>query len=254
VNSSDSLDRFTRTVDLYGPEGFARIRTAHVTVFGQGGVGAHAAVALARGGVGRLTVVDFDVISSSSLNRHPCAGPDDVDRPKADVMAEFLRRTCPDTDTEPVTAFFHNDSADELLAPAPDHVVDAIDSLNPKVALLEECLGRGVAVTSSMGAAARTDVSLVRSGDISETSLCPLAARVRKFLRRKGYEAGVPCVWSTETPVVRPMPANEPRLIDRGRERLRLASSMCIPGVFGFSVASLVLGSLARETSPGADA
>lgn len=249
MNSSTFPDRFTRTVDLYGQEGFARIRSASVTVFGQGGVGSHAAVALARGGIGRLTVVDFDVVSVSSLNRHPCAGPDDIGRPKADVMAAFLGGNCPDSEVIPVTAFFHRDSADELLVPAPDHIVDAIDSLNPKVALLEECLRRGIPVTSSMGAASRTDVTSVHAGDISETSVCPLAARVRRFLRRQGYAKGVPCVWSTEPPVARPLPANEPRLIDRGRERQRLASSMCIPGVFGFSVASLVLGSIAAGTA-----
>ena len=245
MNSFAFPDRFTRTVDLYGVDGFSRIRSADVTVFGQGGVGAHAAVALARGGVGRLTVVDFDVVSVSSLNRHACAGPDDVGRPKADVMAEFLGRTCPDTEIVAVTAFFHHDSADALLAPAPCHVVDAIDSLNPKIALLVSCLERGIPVASSMGAASRTDVNHVRAGDIAETSVCPLAARVRRFLRRQGYRSGVPCVWSTEPPAIEPMPANEPRLIDRGRERQRLASSMCIPGVFGFAVASLVLGSLA---------
>lgn len=244
MNLDDAPDRFGRTRDLYGPDGFARIREARVTVFGLGGVGSHAALALARSGVGALTVVDFDVVSTSSLNRHPCASAADVDRPKAEVLAEFLAATCPDTTTTPVTAFFHHDTADELLVPAPNHVVDAIDSLNPKVALLQECLERGVPVTSSMGAASRTDVTAVRTGDVSETTLCPLAARVRKFLRRQGHERGVTCVWSTERPVAPPRPANEPRVVDRGRERLRLASTMAVPGIFGYAAASLVLDAL----------
>jgi tRNA A37 threonylcarbamoyladenosine dehydratase len=241
VHSSGCPERFTRTVDLYGAEGFARLRAATVTVFGLGGVGTHAALALARSGIGTLRLVDFDEVTPSSLNRSPVATLADLGRPKAAVVAARLTAACPDTCCIPVRGFFHDDSADTLLTPAPDCVVDAIDSLNPKAALLRHCTTHGLCVVSSMGAAGRRDVGPVRTGDLWETQGCPLAARVRRYLRRTGITAPIPCVWSSEPPAA-PLPPepDEPRL-DRGRLRNRLASSIVLPGVFGYAVAALAM-------------
>ena len=245
--SSAFPDRFERTALLYGDDGFRRIRAARVLILGLGGVGSHAAVGLARAGTGTLELVDFDTVTASSLNRHPCARIQDIGRPKTTVLGDFLRDTCPDTAVIERQEFFHDDTADALLAPAPDFVIDAIDALNPKVSLLAQCLERGLAVGSSMGAAMHVDASQVRVGDIRDTRDCPLAARVRKMLRRRGYASGVRCVWSGEKHPARPLPPDDDPRYDRGRVRNTLPSSMSIPAVFGFALASEALSHLSSH-------
>ncbi|MBT3317724.1 tRNA threonylcarbamoyladenosine dehydratase, partial [bacterium] len=118
-DSSIFPDRFTRTIDMYGEEGFAKIRNASVAVIGLGGVGSHAATALARGGIGSIKLVDFDLLTVSSLNRHPCASLADVGRAKTDILAEFLNKTCPDTAVNPIKEFFHTDTCDKIFSPIP---------------------------------------------------------------------------------------------------------------------------------------
>jgi len=239
--------RFDRIRELLGDEAFRELRRASVTVVGLGGVGAHAALALARSGVGSLTLVDFDLVTETSLNRSPVALPADVGRPKVDVLAEHLAISCPDTSVTALKLFFHHDTADQLLDGKPDMVADAIDSLNPKVALLECCKTRGIAVVSSMGASGRTDPSQVRTGDISETGGCPLARHVRKYLRRRGITGGIPCVWSVEPAGDRTLPPDLEGLVqERGRIRNRIPSSIVMPGIFGYALASLVIGRMGR--------
>ena len=251
MSSSACPERFTRTVDLYGEAGFTAIRAASVVVCGLGGVGAHAALALARSGIGRLVLIDFDPVTASSLNRSPCATIADVGRPKVAVVGEFLRRTCPDTAVDEVEAFFHADTADALLAPPPACVVDAIDALNPKVELLATCVARGIPVVGSMGAAGRTDVSFVRAGDLWESRRCPLAGRVRKYLRRRGVTAPIPCVWSEEEPAEALAPDTADPRFDRGRIRNRLPSGIALPGIFGYALASLALDLVTGRSSGG---
>jgi tRNA A37 threonylcarbamoyladenosine dehydratase len=240
-------ERFARTVDLYGAGGFRRIRSAQVAVFGLGGVGSHAALALARSGIGTLLLVDFDCITASSLNRNPVAGPADVGRPKVEFLAAHLALTCPDTTVTTRQVFFHDDTAAELLTPAPDLVIDAIDSLNPKVLLLAHCSRRELPVISSMGASSRSDVTRVRTGDLATTRICPLAKKVRQRLRRLGIAGGITCVYSEETPVPSLPPAREDLTVDRGRVRNRLPSQISLPGIFGYALASLALGRIVCE-------
>ena len=129
-SASERPERFGRLVDYYGEEGFRRVRTARVAVVGLGGVGSHAALALARSGVGGLRLIDFDLVTATSLNRSAAAGPADVGRPKAEALAEQLARTCPDTAVEVRLAFCDAETALALLAPPLDWAIDAIDSLN----------------------------------------------------------------------------------------------------------------------------
>ena len=237
--------RFDRTRELLGDEVFARLRAARVTVVGLGGVGAHAALALARSGLGALTLVDCDLVTPTSLNRSPVALPRDVGRPKAQVLAENLAESCPDTSVEALALFVHYDTMAAVLDSRPDAVADAIDSLNPKAALLESCAGRGIPVASSMGASGRTDPSAVRTGDLSETRGCPLARHLRRYLRRRGVTGGIRCVWSVEPadgPVLPPDLEGLPQ--ERGRLRNRLPSSIVMPGIFGYALAGLVIGML----------
>ncbi len=249
--------RFHRTALFYGEGGFRRIRSSSVTIIGLGGVGGHAAANLARTGVGTLHLIDFDVVNESSLNRSPYAEPADVGQQKTGVLATYLNRICPDTIVRVSEAFCREDTIADLLPlggeDRPDVVLDAIDSLNPKVGLLTWCHENGLKVFASMGAAGKMDVGQVRTGDISETRACPLAKFVRTRLRRRGVHEGISCIWSMEQG-----DADRPNasavsdeatssLDDRNtRKRNTLASQMTMPGVFGYGLASMILDHLVK--------
>lgn len=241
----EASPQFMRTVDMLGHDGFERLRHAFVVVAGLGGVGSHAAVALARSGIGRLRLIDFDEVTYSSLNRHAVALPEHVGEPKAEVTSRFLKRIHTRLEVETSRAFFDNETSDELLSGEPDYVIDAIDSLSPKVTLLHTCFVRRLEVVSSMGASAKTDPSKVRVAPIFETQGCPLARHVRKRLRRRGVTGGITAVYSLEAGHD-PLPPDdvEPRL-DRGRIRNRLPSLATIPGIFGYALASVVIEDVA---------
>lgn len=244
MDTSKFPTRFARTAAFYGDDGFAAIRSARVTVIGLGGVGAHAAHALARSGIGELTLIDFDKVTATSLNRHPVAGPADLDKGKAIVMADFLALTCPDTKVLVREAFYNFDTADELLGDRPDYVIDAIDSRGPKASLLEYCANQSIAVVCSMGASARHDINLVRVDDLADTHRCPLARQIRRMLRRRGVTTGITCVYSTEeAPDV--LPPEQETDFWQGRPRNTLPSQISIPGTFGYTAAAVVLQGIA---------
>ncbi|MBT7311468.1 tRNA threonylcarbamoyladenosine dehydratase, partial [bacterium] len=200
-------------------------------------------------GIGNLRLVDFDLLTASSLNRHPSASLEDVGKAKTEILTEFLNRVCPDTDIEPIKQFFHTDTADSLLDPLPNFVVDAIDSSNPKCALLEECFNRKINVVSSMGASSHSDFSTIRTGDLFDSTICPLASRIRKFLRRRNVGRGIQAVWSVEPHGPHMPPDIDDRTIDRGRIRNRLPSSISMPGAFGYTIASMILDCIAEKGS-----
>ncbi len=243
--------RFRRSRQFLGETGFQRLRSSSVLVAGLGGVGIHCASALARSGVGKLYLVDFDQISPSSLNRNPFAGLADMERTKAEFTCSTLSALCPDTECIPMEVFISREYLEDIGLPVGvDAVADAIDSLNPKTQLLEHCVTRGIPVFSSMGAAGRRDVSMVRTGDISRTERCPLARMVRKYLKRRGVSGGIECVWSVEDPVEALPPDDEPVLQRRGRTRNALPSLITLPGVFGYSLAQMIIDRLAAEAEP----
>lgn len=244
-------DRFKRSRQFIGESGFQRVRGSSVLVAGLGGVGIHCASALARSGVGKLYLMDFDQITTSSLNRNPFAGIEDVGKMKASFSCSTLSRLCPDTEFVPVQAFLSREYIDENGLPGGlDAVADAIDSLNPKTQLLEHCVSLGIPAFSSMGAAGRRDPSMVRTGDISRTERCPLARMVRKYLKRRGISDGIACVWSVEDPAEPLPPDDEPVLQRRGRTRNALPSLITLPGVFGYSLAQMIIDRIAREAEP----
>jgi tRNA A37 threonylcarbamoyladenosine dehydratase len=254
--SSASTDArmFSRTVDLLGEAGFARLRAARAVVVGLGGVGSHAAVALARAGIGSLRLVDFDAIGESSLNRHAIALPGDVGRPKVEVVAAFLARLRPELTVETSLSFFHRDTADDVLAGPPDVVLDAIDSLNPKVELLTACVARGIPVVTSLGASTRTDPGLVRVASLALSRGCPLGKQLRKRLRRRGVDLSmVTAVYSTER-ARKPLPPDpEDGWLERGlgRERHRQPSLPTLPGIFGYATANAAIALLAGSLDGG---
>jgi tRNA A37 threonylcarbamoyladenosine dehydratase len=243
-----STDRFHRLELLVGSAGRARLAAASVAVFGLGGVGSYAAEALVRGGVGRLTLIDFDTIDITNLNRQVHAVEATIGRPKALVMAERCRTIHPQVQVEPVQDFFGADSAEELLGRGYDFVLDCIDQVTAKLLLLEECRKRGLPVIASMGAANKIDPTRILVADIADTTKCRLARIMRKELRRRGIDAGIPVVYSTEEfrPLIDGRSA-ETEVDHYQQRRAPLGSSSVIPPLFGLTMAGEVLRRLITE-------
>ena len=187
---------------LVGNDGVRRLLGSHVTIFGLGGVGSYVAEALARSAVGRLSLVDFDDVCLTNVNRQLQAFPATVGHSKAQLLAERVRAIHPEAWVDPIQAFYDASTSDALLTPRPDFVVDAIDNVTSKILLLETCLQRGIPVISITGAGARLDPTQVRVDDLSRTKVDPLARVLRKELTRKGFgtegEFGLPVVYSAE--------------------------------------------------------
>ncbi|MFW5740546.1 MAG: tRNA threonylcarbamoyladenosine dehydratase [Myxococcota bacterium] len=243
-------EAFERTRRFVGTHGFQRLREATVIVFGLGGVGSFCVEALARSGIGRLRIVDHDVVSLSNCNRQLHAMRSTLDRPKAEVMRARVVDIEPAVQVEGRVAFFARDTADALLEGSPSYVVDAIDALGPKVELLVQCRDRGIPVISAMGAAARLDPTRIRICALSDTAGDPLAARVRKMLRRRGGLDGVLAVCSTE-PARPALQGNWQRMTDdliRGRQRVIQPSMMMVPAAMGITAASAVIRHLLGES------
>lgn len=178
---------FSRTTLLYGDERMARIRSAHVLVVGTGGVGAYAAEMLCRAGVGHLTLVDADTVSPSNINRQLPALHSTVGRSKVDVLAERFRDINPEVQLTLREEYLTPESVDALLDAAPyAYVIDAIDTIQPKVALLAACIRRRQPVIASMGAGAKTDITAIQYADIWQTYHCGLSKSVRGGLARAG--------------------------------------------------------------------
>ena len=234
--------RFARTAQLVGEEKMERLRGARVAVCGLGAVGSYAVEALARAGVGYLRLVDFDTVDTVNINRQLYALDSTVGTLKVEVAGERVRDINPSCETDLRPTFIDDASIPELLGGDVDVVVDAIDSVSSKVNLLEGAFRRGLHTVSSMGAAARLDVSAIHVTDISESYNCPLARTIRQRLRRRGIDRGIRCVFSPEQaynklpPVVR----EEPRA-SRGRERAPLGSISFVTGIFGLKAASAAI-------------
>ena len=178
---------FSRTTLLYGDERMARIRSAHVLVVGTGGVGAYAAEMLCRAGVGHLTLVDADTVSPSNINRQLPALHSTVGRSKVGVLAERFRDINPEVQLTLREEYLTPESVDALLDAAPyAYIIDAIDTIQPKVALLAACIRRRQPVIASMGAGAKTDITAIQYADIWQTYHCGLSKSVRSGLTRAG--------------------------------------------------------------------
>lgn len=209
-----------------------------ITVVGLGAVGSHVVEALARSGVGRLRLVDFDEIDLSNFNRQLFAGESTMGMLKTDAAERHLLDINPDIVIEKFNYLCHIENFDEVLAGQTDLVVDAIDSLNPKVNLLYELVQRKMDVVSSMGAARRVTPGKITTGDISETRGCPLARSVRKRLRRMGIKEGITCVYSTESVDKHSvLVTTEKNYLNSGRQRNPMGSLVMISGIFGYTTA-----------------
>lgn len=225
-------DIFARTRLLLGDEGLARLAASRVAVFGVGGVGGFAVEALARSGVGALDLVDSDTVDSTNLNRQIIATLPAVGRPKVEVAAERVASINPACTVRAHRCFFLPETTGIFDFAAYDYVIDAVDTVSAKIALVEAARAAGIPIISSMGAGNKLDPTAFRVADIFETSVDPLARVMRRELRRRGID-GLKVIYSTESP--RP-PAATPEAVKDG--------SRPAPGSVAFvpSVAGLILG------------
>ncbi|PLX97921.1 MAG: tRNA cyclic N6-threonylcarbamoyladenosine(37) synthase TcdA [Desulfuromonas sp.] len=236
--SPEHEDRFQRLELLVGDAALGRLKSASVAVFGVGGVGSYAVEALVRGGIGRLTLVDFDNVCSTNINRQLHAHDGTVGRPKVVVMAERCRLINPAVQVEPLQMFYAADNSAELLGRGYDYVLDCIDTITAKLHLIVACHQQGIRIISSMGAANKLDPTLIFVADIAATEKCRLARTMRKELRKRGIERGVKVVYSTEE--FRPLSG-----ADAGERKPLLGSSSWIPPIFGLTMAGEVIRELA---------
>ncbi|KAG8525796.1 uncharacterized protein KY384_000556 [Bacidia gigantensis] len=255
-------EQLTRTSSFLGPDRFARLRKSFIVVVGLGGVGSHCVSALARSGVSKIRLVDFDQVTLSSLNRHAVATLSDVGTPKVDCVKKQLRGVVPWVDWECWNEVWKVERAGVLLGASaegrdagkqPDYVVDAIDNIDSKVALLKYCHENGIKVVSSMGAGCKSDPTKISVGDISASVEDPLSRVTRRRLRAVGVAEGIPVVYSIEKPgpgkaQLLPLPeeefqkgsVNELSVLPDFRARI-LPVLGTMPAVFGYAVANFLV-------------
>ena len=239
-----------RTELLLGREKLDRLKQAHVLVVGLGGVGAYAAEMVARAGVGRMTIADADAVSPSNINRQLVALHSTVGRQKADILAERLRDINPEIELEVVNRYIRDEETYRLLDAAPyDYVVDAIDTLSPKLALIAAALERRLPLVSSMGAGAKMDPTKLEIADISKTHHCPLAHMLRKRLHKLGIRSGFRAVFSPE-----PMREGAMILCEEQNKKSNVGTISYIPALFGIGCASVVIRGLIGELDSPAQA
>ena len=237
--------KFDRTKRLLGADGMERLQAAHVAVFGIGGVGGHATDALARSGIGEITIVDSDDVAESNINRQLIANTKTVGRKKVDVMEEHLHLINPEVKVNKHCCFFLPETEQEFDFSSYDYVIDAVDTVTAKLALVEACQKAGVPIISSMGAGNKLDPTAFEVADINKTSVCPLAKVMRKELKNRGIKK-LKVVYSKEIPL-EPV-VDENFVSDEVRSRRATPGSIAfVPSVAGLILAGEVVKDIAKK-------
>jgi len=249
--ATDLLHRFSRTELVVGTEGLAILQRATVAVIGLGGVGSYTVEALARSGVGRLILVDKDVIDVTNINRQIPALSETIGRPKVEVMAERVHSINPDCEVIQKQIFFSNETETNILERPLDYVADAIDTISAKIHLALSCRARNIPYIASMGAANKLDPTAFRVMDLFDTQVDPIARVMRRELRKHGLTSGVTVVCSEEPPrVARPevlaqiAPKQEPGVTLTRKAMNPPASIAFVPPIPGLIVASVIIRKL----------
>lgn len=250
-----ALHRFSRTEILVGKEGLDKLKNASVAVIGLGGVGAYSAEALCRAGVGRLALIDFDDICLTNVNRQLHAMDGTVGRAKSAVMAERLSLINPAAEIVPMKEFYSAENSQQIFSDRYDYVIDAIDHFTSKLHLIKSCRERGLPIISSMGAAMKLDPTKIEVADIARTHACRMARSMRKLLKKEGITNGVKVVFSTEE-FREPLspssgckgdcicPNKEEQTFSCEHRRVILGSISYLPGLFGLTMAGVVVNEL----------
>ncbi|MDD2419706.1 MAG: tRNA threonylcarbamoyladenosine dehydratase [Bacteroidia bacterium] len=228
---------------MLGAEVLNKLFSKKVVVVGLGGVGAYAAEMIARAGVGAMLILDSDVVNASNKNRQLLALDSTIGKSKVFLMEERLKDINPEIGIVVKEVFLNQDNVERLLDGFDaDIVVDAIDTLSPKIALIQYCVGKGIPLVSSMGAGAKMDATKIKVKDISKSFNCPLAYMLRKRLRKLGISKGFKVVFSEELPDTSAIVP-----VEEQNKKSQVGTISYMPAVFGCIVAQAVLDHLIKE-------
>ncbi|EKD27713.1 MAG: UBA/ThiF-type NAD/FAD binding protein [uncultured bacterium] len=249
---NEHTEKFLRTKLLLGKDAIKRLNTSKVMIFGMGAVGSYGVEALARSGIGTFKLVDFDVIRFSNFNRQLFALDENLNKPKVELARQRILSINPKCNVNVINDFAADERLDLLVDKDYDVLLDAIDSVGPKTDLLTNAFNKGIKIVSSMGAGNKFNPALIRSGDISETEVCPLARLIRRRLRRNGIKEGIKCIYSPEKPFNSDLGTfNEEEKEDeqykRGRKRNPIGTISTITGMFGLLAAHEILKLLLKD-------
>ena len=240
------MNPYSRTEFLLGKAAMEKLRRCRVAVFGLGGVGSYAVEALARSGIGAFTLVDHDNVSLTNLNRQILATRDTVGMPKAQAAAQRVASIDPDIQVEALETFFHPDSAEQFDFRQYDYVIDAIDTVTGKLALVTAAKAAGTPIICAMGAGNKLDPTAFQVADIYKTSVCPLARIMRKECRKRGIDH-LKVVYSQEEPIVCTLPPDDPAWAELPEGRNALPGSVAfVPSVMGLIIAGEVIKDLTK--------
>jgi len=235
-------DQFIRTRLLLGEDAMVRLALARVAVFGIGGVGGHAAEALARSGIGSLDLIDPDMVAQSNLNRQLVALHSTIGRCKADVMKERILDINPDVKVDVHRCFYLPENADAFDFRKYDYIIDAVDTVTAKLELAVRAAEAGTPLISSMGAGNKLDPTGFRVADLADTSVCPLARVMRRELKKRGIEH-LKVVYSREPAVT---PQSDPEADVLSVRRTTPGSTAFVPAVAGLILAGEVIKDLSK--------
>ena len=240
------MNPYSRTEFLLGKAAMEKLRSSKVAVFGLGGVGGYAVEALARSGIGALTLVDHDTISATNLNRQILATQDTVGKSKAEVAAQRVAAIDPQIRVEALQTFFGPDTMDAFHFEEYDYVIDAIDTVTGKLALVTAAKKTSTPIICAMGAGNKLDPTAFRVADLFETSVCPLARIMRKECRKRGIDK-LKVVYSEEEPIACTLPPEDPAWAELPEGRNALPGSCAfVPSVMGLIIAGEVIKDLIR--------
>ena len=241
------MNPYSRTEFLLGKAAMEKLRRCRVAVFGLGGVGGYAVEALARSGIGALTLIDHDTVSLTNLNRQILATRDTVGMSKAQAAFQRVAAIDPEIRVEALQTFFHPDTADQFNFSQYDYVIDAIDTVTGKLALVAAAKAAGTPIICAMGAGNKLDPTAFQVADIYETSVCPLARIMRKECRKRGIR-NLKVVYSQEEPIVCTLPPDDPAWAELPEGRNALPGSCAfVPSVMGLIIAGEVIKDLVKE-------
>jgi tRNA A37 threonylcarbamoyladenosine dehydratase len=229
-----------RTNLLLGPQALKKLNQAHVLVAGLGGVGGYAAEAICRAGVGEMTIVDNDVVTPSNRNRQLLALKSTEGKNKSELMAQRLLDINPELQLHIHSVYLKDEHIPEILNTPFDYVIDAIDTLSPKIFFIKHCMDRKLRLVSSMGAGGRLDPARVRVGDVSESFGCPFAQVVRKKIHGWGIRTGFKVVFSPEKVIKESVIVTD----DAPNKKSTVGTISYMPAVFGLMAASVVIRDL----------
>ncbi|GIP45017.1 tRNA threonylcarbamoyladenosine dehydratase [Paenibacillus sp. J45TS6] len=248
------LHQFSRTELAIGAEGLDKLKNSTVAVLGIGGVGSMAVEALARSGVGRIILIDKDVVDITNINRQIHALTTTIGQKKADLMVDRVKLINPECDAIALNMFYTDETYEELFKYDLDYVLDASDTIIYKIHLIKECRKRGIPMISSMGAANKMDPTKFEVADISKTSMDPIARVIRNKLRKEeGIKKGVKVVFSTEQPI-KPRQDVTEKIVPENAPEIRKAkqppaSNAYVPPVVGLIMVSEAIRDLLADIS-----